>query len=77
MTGWTGTGFVIYKHNKTLVYEGVLRLPDESTVFQVEVTAVERAVLALLESHEHLQPKFVKFCSAQCFVNFGTDCTMC
>ena len=57
--GGVGSGFVIYNRNKP-TFENFYKLPDHATVFQAEITAIEKAASTLV----HNAPtdlKFVKF----------------
>ena len=52
----TGAGYTIQK-GKQEIARGHLRLPDESTVFQAEVTAITQAALRIIE----IRPRDLKF----------------
>ena len=60
MSEQTGAGFVVYGNKNRTIREEHYRLPDRCTVFQAEVTAVDKAATFLLQMLEQQPLKFVK-----------------
>ena len=52
----TGAGYVVYHKNRVITYESI-KLNDNATVFQAEITAIQRAAEYLFSSTE---AKYVK-----------------